>query len=429
MIAFIKKFYKYIFMKQHKYTKIKQTKRILTMKKKNKWIKPWHSWVRNIAFCILEPYAKWKYNISIVKMNNPENRPYLILMNHQTAFDQFFIGMAFDGPIYYLATEDIFSLGWISRILDFLVAPIPIKKQTTDLKAIKSCVKVAREGGTIALFPEGNRTFHGKTLYFKSSIVKLIRLSKLPVAIFRCEGGYGVQPRWSDVVRKGAMRVFPARVIEPEEYETFSDDKFYDILQKELYVDETDCDFSFYHKKNAEYMERFLYVCPDCGLTTYKSRNDIVECEKCHQKIRYLPNKKLEGITKTFPFKTIGEWYDYQCSYVHDLDLQPHLVQPMYQDTVKLFQVVLYKYKKRLKKAACLQLFGDRILIDERVLSFDMIQSITVLGKNKLNIYTDTQVYQLKGNKSFNALKYVNIYFHYQNLKKGDENYEQFLGL
>ena len=63
-------------------------------------------------------------------------------------------------------------------------------------------------------------------------------------------------------------------------------------------------------------------------------------------------------------------------------------------------------------------------------LDFDSIRSITVLGKNKLNIYTDSLVYQLKGAKSFNALKYVNIYFHYLNSKKGDdENYEQFLGL
>ena len=402
---------------------------MVTMKKKTKWIKPWHSYVRNIACTILEPYAKWKYNISITKINNPENRPYLILMNHQTAFDQFFVGMAFDGPIYYLATEDIFSLGWISRLLDFLIAPIPIKKQTTDLKAIKTCVKVAREGGTIALFPEGNRTFHGKTLHFKSSVIKLIRLSQLPVALLRLEGGYGVHPRWSDVVRKGSMRIYPAKIIEPEEYKNFSDEKFYKIIQKALYVDETDSDAFFYHKKNAEYMERFLYVCPDCGLTTYKSKNDIVTCEKCHQQIRYLPNKKLEGISNPFPFKTIGEWYDYQCDYIQHLDLHPFFEQPMYQDTVKVFQVVLYKYKKRLKKSASLQLFGNRILIDDLTLSFDTVSAVTVLGKNKLNIYTDTQVYQLKGNKSFNALKYVNIYFHYQNMKKGDEKNEQFLGL
>ncbi|MBR4982606.1 MAG: 1-acyl-sn-glycerol-3-phosphate acyltransferase [Lachnospiraceae bacterium] len=399
------------------------------MKKKNTWIKPWHGLVRNIAFAILEPYTKWKYNISIEKIENPENRPFLILMNHQTAFDQFFIGMAFDGPVYYLATEDIFSLGWISRLLDFLVAPIPIKKQTTDLKAVKTCVKVAKEGGTIALFPEGNRTFHGRTLYFKPSIVKLIRLIKLPIIIMRAEGGFGIQPRWSDVVRKGSMRAYPSRIIEPEEYEALSDETLYELLQNELYVDETDCAASFYHKKNAEYMERFLYVCPDCGLTTYKSKNDIVECQKCHQQIQYLPNKKLQGIKKPFPFSTIGQWYDYQCNYICRLDLQSFQETLMYQDKIKLFQVVLYKYKKKLKNSAYICLYGNRIILDGICLDFDSIHSITVLGKNKLNIYTGNQVYQIKGSKSFNALKYVNIYFHYQNVRKGAENNEQFLGL
>lgn len=403
---------------------------MLIMKEKKQWIKPWHKPVRNIACAILEPYVKWKYKITIQKINTNENRPCLILMNHQTGFDQFFVGMSFDGPIYYIATEDIFSLGWISRLLDFLIAPIPIKKQTTDLKAIKNCVKIAKEGGTIALFPEGNRTFHGKTLYFKSSIVKLIRLIKLPVVILRIEGGYGVHPRWSDVVRKGSMKIYPARTIETEEYDALSDEDFYNLLQKELYVDETIPDATFYHKKNAEYMERFLYVCPHCGLTTFRSHNDTVQCLTCQTQVRYLPNKQLQGLSSPFPFTTIGEWYDYQCNYIRHLDLYPYYEQPMYQDKVNVFKVILYKYKKPLKKAVFLQLFGNHMIIDDIVLTFEDISSVTVLGKNKLNIYTPNLVYQIKGNKSFNALKYVNIYFHYHNILKGEgEQNEQFLGL
>ena len=176
-------------------------------------------------------------------------------------------------------------------------------------------------------------------------------------------------------------------------------------------------------------MERFLYVCPTCGLTSYKSKGDIVECQKCHQKIQYLPNKKLHGVSSDFPFSTIGQWYDYQCNYICQLDLQPYHETIMYQDNVKLFQVVLYKYKKKLKNNANICLYGNHITLDGIRLDFDSIHSVTVLGKNKLNIYTDNHVYQLKGNKSFNALKYVNLYFHYQNVKKGVENNEQFLGL
>ena len=399
------------------------------MKKNTTWIKPWHGFARNLFFIILEPYIKRKYRINIEKLEYKKEKPYLILMNHQTAFDQFFIGMSYDGPIYYLATEDIFSLGIISRIINFLVAPIPIKKQTTDLKAIKSCVKVAKEGGTIALFPEGNRTFHGKTLYFKPSIVKLIRLIKLPIAIMRLEGGYGIQPRWSDVVRKGTMRSYPSRIVEVEEYSKLSDDELFALIEKELYIDETDLEEEFYHKKNAEYMERFLYVCPECGLTIYQSKNDIVECLKCHQRIRYLPNKKLQGVTYEFPFTTVGQWYDYQCNYVKQLNLEPYYDNIMYEDTVRLFHVILYKYKKRLKNKATLRLYGNRLEMDDSCLYFDNISSITVLGKNKLNIYVNDMVYQIKGNKSFNALKYVNVYFRYNNIKKGELGNEQFLGL
>ena len=101
------------------------------MKNKNNWRKPWHGVVRNFFVMILEPYIKRKYHVTVEKLEYKKDKPYLILMNHQTGFDQFFIGMSYDGPIYYLATEDIFSLGLLSRIIDFLVAPIPIKKQTT----------------------------------------------------------------------------------------------------------------------------------------------------------------------------------------------------------------------------------------------------------------------------------------------------------
>ena len=101
--------------------------------KKKKWIKFRHRVVRNIAYAVLYPYSKWKYGIKIQRFKEQGNRAYLILLNHQTTFDQFFVGMSFKGPVYYLATEDIFSLGWISSVIRWIVAPIPIKKQTTDV--------------------------------------------------------------------------------------------------------------------------------------------------------------------------------------------------------------------------------------------------------------------------------------------------------
>ena len=79
-------------------------------KKKKKWMKFRHHVVRNLAYVVMYPYSRLKYGVTIERMKNQQNRPYLILLNHQTVFDQFFVGMAFKGPVYYVATEDIFSL-------------------------------------------------------------------------------------------------------------------------------------------------------------------------------------------------------------------------------------------------------------------------------------------------------------------------------
>ena len=157
---------------------------------KKKWIKKRHGIIRAIAAATLGIYVRLWYGVKVEKFREQGKRPYLIVMNHTTFCDQFLVGMAFRGPVYYIASEDLFSNGWISRLLTWAVAPIPIKKQTVDVHAVANCIRVAREGGTIALAPEGNRTYCGKTAYIKPSIVKLIRKLHLPLAVFRIEGGY-----------------------------------------------------------------------------------------------------------------------------------------------------------------------------------------------------------------------------------------------
>ena len=62
------------------------------------------------------------------------------------------------------------------------------------------------------------------------------------------------------------------------------------------------------------------------------------------------------------------------------------------------------------------------------VIPFSEVNAAACLGKNKLNIYHGKMIYQFKGSKRFNALKYVNLCFRYKNIMRGDAN-DQFLGL
>ncbi len=403
-------------------------------KKKNKpWLRARHGLVTKIAGALLHPYSKFKYGIEIEKFKGDKKRPYLILYNHQTAFDQFFVGISFGKAIYYLATEDIFSLGWLSSLLRFLVAPIPIKKQTMDIRAIKNCLQIAKEGGSISLAPEGNRTYSGKTEYMSPTIAPLARKLGLPIALYRIEGGYGTQPRWSDVIRKGKMRAYVSRVIEPEEYALLSDDELFAKIREELYVNEANISGRFLHSRLAEYIERLLYVCPYCGLSVFESQGAHFRCTACNREIAYEESKELRGIDFDLPFRFVNDWYEYQKDFVSQLDLSKYEASPMFCDEIRLSQVIISKKKKLLRKSASLRLYGDRVTIDEGTndplrLPFDELYAVAVLGRNKLNLYHKDHVYQVKGSRRFNAIKYVNIYYHHKNIKQGENN-GKFLGL
>ena len=402
-------------------------------KKSSAWVKPRHKLVRALLSVTLGPFSRLRYGVRVKPLSKAETRQMLILYNHQTAFDQFFVGMAVRQPIYYLATEDIFSKGFLSSLIRYLVAPIPIKKQTTDVRAVMNCLRVAREGGSIAIAPEGNRTYSGRTGYINPAITMLAQKLGLPIAIFRIEGGYGVHPRWSDTVRRGPMRAYISRIIEPEEYRTLDGDAMNELICRELFVDEAKADAAYRHKKSAEYLERALYVCPTCGLSTLESHRDVITCKSCGMQVRYLPTKELCGVDRPFPFRFVAEWYDHQERVIGELNPDEYVQEPLYRDRVRLLEVIVYKRKELLRKEATLALYGDRIVIDEGeadelILPFDKLRAASVLGRNKLNLYHGEQVYQCVGDKRFCALKYVNLYYRYKNVRNGVA-YGQFLGL
>lgn len=399
-------------------------------KKKNakKWTHPRHRWVRNLLGGPVGLYIRLVYGLKVTKFKEEKGRQYLILANHQTGFDQFYPSLAFKQAIYYVASEDIFSMGWLSKLIQWLVNPIPIKKQVTDIKAVMACLRVAREGGSIAIFPEGNRTFSGVTGTMNPAIGGLAKKLGLPIAFFKIEGGYGVQPRWSDVKRKGRMRAYVSCVLEPEEYKTWTNDELYQRICKELYQNEANSEESYYHKKRAEYLERVLYVCPNCGITHFESQGDTVTCTSCGRSAKYLPNKEFAG---NFPFRYMLDWYTYQEDYINNLDTLALTQTPIIRDRCDLYKVNLYEGKERLAENVQLALYGDRIEMTGSVTKtfpFDKIDTITILGKNKLDIYHEDLVYQIQSDKRFNALKYLNLYHRYKNLTSEVQN-GRFLGL
>ena len=387
--------------------------------------------------------AKLLYGVKLNKRKKKDARQLLIVSNHQTVFDDFFVGLSFSGPVYYVASEDMFSIGILSKLLSWAVGPIPFKKSTNDVGAVMNCMRIAHEGGSICIFPEGNRTYHGRTVAMKDSIAVLAKKMKLPLAIFKIDGGYGIKPRWSDKRRKGKMTAGVTRIIEPEELAKMTEEEIYRLISKELYVDEHKKTEEYPSRHLAEYLERAIYVCPDCGLSAFISKGRRISCQKCGKITEYLPNKTLKGINYDCRMKNEGEWYDYQENYIRRLSRDAYLTEPAYVENVSILRVIPYKKKLMLDKEAVIRLYSDRYefsvgagatadfaensCFDGIALPFSKVQAAAAVGRNKLNIYTSEGIYQIKADKHFNPLKYVNFYYHY--IGNGENSDAEFLGL
>lgn len=399
-------------------------------KKRAKWIKKRHSLVRLILYPFVWALCKIKFHITVEKCK--DNRQFLVVSNHQTTFDQFFLGLGFKKLLYYVTNDDIFSNGFVSKLISFLVHPIPIKKGTADVKAVMDCMRVAKEGGSIAIFPEGNRTYSGRTGAIKDTIAPFAKSLKLPIAIFHIRGGYGVQPRWSDSTRGGKMTAGVTEIIEYEDYKNLTDKELYELICKKLYVDECSVDIEYPSKKSAEYLERAMYYCPKCGFGAWKSQGEIAKCEKCGTEIKYLPTKEIEGVGSPFPYRFIGEWYDAQCDFLRKIDVSEYIDKPIFSDTVDFLEVIPCKKKIPISNGAKITAYSDRFEIEydstREVFNYSEITASGVLGRNKMNFYARKRIFQIRYDKHFNALKYVNIYYHAQNVLKGDTE-NGFIGL
>ncbi|MBQ7455209.1 MAG: 1-acyl-sn-glycerol-3-phosphate acyltransferase [Clostridia bacterium] len=403
------------------------------MKPARNWIKKYrHPIVRNLVVWATYPFVRFLYGCRPEPFRQENGRPHLVLFNHQTVFDQFFISASFRKPVYFVGTEDLFSMGFLSRIIRSFCSPIPFRKQTGDVAAMRTMLRVAREGGTLALAPEGNMTYSGKTETMRPAIALLVKTLKLPVALYRIDGGYGAQARWSNAIRKGVIRAGVFRVIEPEEAARYTNGELFEEIRKSLTVSEARDDGRRYRSnRRAEYLERVAYWCPFCGLSSFHSSGNQIFCEKCGRGVEYGEDKRLRGVDCEFPFEWYSDWYDAQQDFIRSLDPDAHRDAPLYRDTGDLLEVIVFKKKIPLRRRASIALYGDRIVFDEDtpnalVFPFSEMTGAAVQIRNKLNLHLgEDRFFQVRGGRRFNAVKYINLFYRWQALHggRGDAGY------
>lgn len=391
------------------------------------WVKKRHKIFVSTLKPFFKLYLKIKYKFTHDKpIVMPEGS--VILSNHTTTLDPVMISCLFKEQLYFMASKDIFNHRFIGKFLKFWLNPIPKEKsKKNDLTAIKSCMKVSKENGNIAIFPEGNRTLSGELGNVDISIVKLVKSLKKPLVICNVEGGYPTDPRWGLTIRKGKVHASIKNIYSYDEIKDMSNEDLYELILNGLRVDDYNYYPEYKGKNLAEHLEKILYICPLCGhMHTISTEKDLIRCASCGLEVRHLPNLTFKANREEFSFVNVKEWYNWQIEVIKKKEFAHN--ELIYQDEVGLYLSKPFK-KKELISLAMMKLYNDRFSFEckkgLKEFFFNEISAVTLVGKKKMNIYVGDTTYQVFNTPKTNLLKYMHMFYVVKNV---GGNYE-FLGL
>lgn len=139
-----------------------------------------------------------------VKVEGRENmqkgQSYVFVANHQGAFDIFLIFGFLDRDIRWMMKHELGNIPIFGKACK---ASKQILVDNRSVARVKKCYQEAREilkGGTsLAVFPEGARTWDGKMRKFKKGAFMLADELQLPVVPITINGSFTVKPRFKDM--------------------------------------------------------------------------------------------------------------------------------------------------------------------------------------------------------------------------------------
>ncbi len=140
--------------------------------------------------------------------NFPRDRPYILMMNHQSMADIMVAWMIAPTPVRFIAKHVLSYVpvvGWVMWI--FGMVSIDRGDAHAAAKALKKAARVLAGGRTLCAFPEGTRTRDGKIGPFKKGVFLLAMKAKVPIIPVAAEGLGVFAPRTGWHPRPVTIRV------------------------------------------------------------------------------------------------------------------------------------------------------------------------------------------------------------------------------
>ena len=136
----------------------------------------------------------------------PRTGAVILASNHISDADPLLIGAATLRPTGYMAKRDLWQIGWLATILDF-VGSFPVDPGAPDRAALRKAAGILARGEALVLFPEGRIAPDGKLAALLPGVLQLALKSGASIVPVGLAGASQIVPYGQLVPRPTLGRV------------------------------------------------------------------------------------------------------------------------------------------------------------------------------------------------------------------------------
>lgn len=103
---------------------------------------------------ILGPAIRRIWGLEVIGSENLPAGPAVVVANHDSLSDPFFLAAAFERPLRFLAKRELWRYRLVGRLLDGL-GGISVERSRGDLSAVATAALALEQGALVAVFPQG----------------------------------------------------------------------------------------------------------------------------------------------------------------------------------------------------------------------------------------------------------------------------------
>ena len=260
---------------------------------------------------------KRKAKINKIGMEEYENVPYLLLINHASLVDLNIMMMSTHPRL----VNNVMTLEGFRDYTEPLMRGLGVlgkRKYVSDLHLVRNISYCLKELKTIfAMFPEARYSLDGCTSFLPESLGSLVKMMKVPVVMLKIHGNFVTNPQWNKINKFNWVEADMYPIITADETKSLSSTELFNRIKENFRYD--DFAWQYENKIKIDHPERarglncLLYKCAKCGVEhKMEASGTTLHCTACGKSWEMDEYGRLHGDDGVTEFPHIPDWSNWE---------------------------------------------------------------------------------------------------------------------